>query len=292
MTGSGKMNRQPMFTPQQLLSFVAVCETASFTRAADRVHLSQSTVSQQVRRLEERVGKALLARSSHQVTVTEQGEKLLGYARRIIALNGEALDVLSDKWRDGVLRLGVPEDFAAPTAALLAQFSREHPHMRLDVMSGMQVELRRAWQREELDIMLIKQPYGERPLASRPEPLLWLDSAAYPCFEHSPVPLVLFPQQGLYREEICQTLDGLGRSWRIGYSSASLVALSAASAQGLGVTLLPASCRLPAHRVLGDQQGLPVIDTFELALFCRQPDEALQRQLAEALVTFADLHWQ
>ncbi len=108
------MNRQPMFTPQQLLSFVAVCETASFTRAADRVHLSQSTVSQQVRRLEEKVGKALLARSSHQVTVTEEGDKLLGYARRIIALNGEALDVLSDKWRDGVLRLGVPEDFAAP----------------------------------------------------------------------------------------------------------------------------------------------------------------------------------
>lgn len=286
------MNRQPMFTPQQLLSFVAVCETASFTRAAERVHLSQSTVSQQVRRLEEMVGKPLLSRSSHQVQITEEGEKLLGYARRIIALNGEAHDVLSDKWRDGVLRLGVPEDFAAPTAGLLALFSREHPHLRLDVMSGMQVELRRAWQREELDIMLIKQPYGERPLASRPEPLLWLDSAAHPCFEQSPVPLVLFPQSGLYREEICQTLDLLGRSWRIGYSSASLVALSAASAQGLGITLLPASCRLPSHRILGSQQGLPVIDTFELALFCRQPEDVLQRQLADALADFAGLHWQ
>ena len=138
------MNRQPMFTPQQLLSFVAVCETASFTRAADRVHLSQSTVSQQVRRLEEMVGKELLNRSSHQVQITEEGEKLLGYARRIIALNGEAHDVLSDQWRDGVLRLGVPEDFAAPTAGLLAHFSRDHPQLRLDVMSGMQVELRRA----------------------------------------------------------------------------------------------------------------------------------------------------
>lgn len=66
------MNRQPMFTPQQLLSFVAVCETASFTRAAERVHLSQSTVSQQVRRLEEMVGKALLQRTSHQVALTEE----------------------------------------------------------------------------------------------------------------------------------------------------------------------------------------------------------------------------
>ncbi|MEL7696092.1 MULTISPECIES: LysR family transcriptional regulator [Pantoea] len=286
------MNRQPMFTPQQLLSFVAVCETASFTRAADRVHLSQSTVSQQVRRLEEMVGKDLLVRSSHQVQITEEGEKLLGYARRIIALNGEAHDVLSDQWRDGVLRLGVPEDFAAPTAGLLADFSRDHPQLRLDVMSGMQVELRRAWQREELDIMLIKQTYGERPLASRPEPLLWLDSAASPCFEQTPVPLVLFPQLGLYRDEVCQTLDALGRSWRISYSSASLVALAAASAEGLGLTLLPASCRLPQHRVLGSEQGLPVIDSFELALFCRQPHEPLQRELAEALVAFGQLRWQ
>lgn len=286
------MNRQPMFTPQQLLSFVAVCETASFTRAAERVHLSQSTVSQQVRRLEEMVGKALLVRSSHQVQITEEGEKLLGYARRIIALNGEAHDVLSDQWREGVLRLGVPEDFAAPTAGLLAHFSRAHPQLRLDVMSGMQVELRRAWQREELDIMLIKQTYGERPLASRPEPLLWLDSAASPCFEQTPVPLVLFPQLGLYRDEVCQTLDALGRGWRISYSSASLVALAAASAEGLGLTLLPASCRLPQHRVLGSEQGLPVIDSFELALFCRQPKDPLQHELAEALVGFGQLRWQ
>lgn len=152
-----------MFTPQQLLSFVAVCETASFTRAAGRVHLSQSTVSQQVRRLEEMIGRALLVRTSHQVMLTEEGEKMLAYARRIIALNSEAWDVMGDTWRDGILRLGVPEDFAAPTADLLADFSRTHPQLRLDVMSGMYVDLHRAWQREELDIMLIKQPGGERP---------------------------------------------------------------------------------------------------------------------------------
>jgi DNA-binding transcriptional LysR family regulator len=286
------MNRQPMFTPQQLLSFVAVCETASFTRAAARVHLSQSTVSQQVRQLEEKVGQALLERSSHQVQITEEGEKLLGYARRIIALNGEAYDVLSNKWRDGVLRLGVPEDFAASTTSLLARFSREHPLLRLDVMSGLHIELRRAWQREELDIMLIKQPYGERPLAARPEPLLWLDSAAHPCFDQTPVPLVLFPQHGLYREEMCQALDAIGRSWRISYSSASLLALASASAQGLGLTLLPASCRLPEHLILGSEQGLPQIDIFELALFCRQPQDAVQYELAQALAEFAQLRWQ
>ncbi|THD40808.1 LysR family transcriptional regulator, partial [Enterobacteriaceae bacterium ML5] len=227
------MNRYPMFSPQQLLSFVAVCETGSFTRAADRVHLSQSTVSQQIRRLEEALAKPLLERTSHQVQLTEEGERLLGYARRIIALNGEAHDALSDQWPDGVVRLGVPEDFAAATTSLLAQFCRAHPHIRLDVTSGLSHELRRAWQQDMLDIILVKQLTGEKANASRPEPMLWLDSAEYPAFERNPVPLVLFPLNALYREELCQALDALGRSWRISYSSASLAALVAASAAGL-----------------------------------------------------------
>ncbi|MEA1063467.1 LysR family transcriptional regulator [Erwinia sp. HR93] len=283
------MNRYPLFNPQQLVSFIAVCETASFTRAADRVCLSQSTVSQQVRRLEEMLGKALLARSSHQVALTEEGEKLLGYARRIIALHGEARDALSEQWREGVVRLGVPEDYAASTAGLLAIFSRQHPHLRLDITSGMHVALKQAWLRDELDIMLIKQPCGEMPLAARPEPLLWLDSLHNPAFEQTPVPLVAFPVQGLYREEMCQAMDESGRSWRISYSSASLQALVAASAAGLGVSLLPASCRLAEHRVLGGEQGLPNIDNIELALFCRDTATPVQRQLAQALIDFCGL---
>lgn len=283
------MNRYPMFSPQQLLSFVAVCETGSFTRAAERVFLSQSTVSQQVRRLEETLGKPLLERTSHQVQLTEEGDRLLGYARRIITLNGEAHDALTDQWRDGVVRLGVPEDFAAATTQLLAQFSRTHPYLRLDVTSGLSYELRRAWQQEELDIVLIKQIKGEKPNAARPEPMLWLDSAGFPAFERSPVPLVLFPLNGMYREELCQALDATGRSWRISYSSASLAALAAASAAGLGITLLPASCRLPEHRVLGPECGLPVIDTIELALFFRPDATAAQRALAEKLQDFCQL---
>lgn len=273
------MNRYPMFSPQQLLSFVAVCDSGSFTRAAERVFLSQSTVSQQVRRLEEMLGKALLERTSHQVLLTEEGERFLGYARRIIALNGEAHDALSDQWRDGVVRLGVPEDFAAATTGLLAEFSRTHPHLRLDVTSGLSNELRKSWQQDELDIILVKQIKGDKPNAARPEPMLWLDSAAYPAFENDPVPLVLFPLNGLYREELCQTLDAMGRNWRISYSSAA----------GLGVTLLPASCRLPEHRVLGAESGLPQVDNVELALFYRPDATSAQLALAEKLRQFCQL---
>ena len=200
--------------------------------------------------------------------LTEEGVKLLSYARRIIALNEEAHDALTGIWRDGVLRIGMPEDFAVPTTELLADFSREHPHLRLDVASGLSADLHSAYAREELDLILVKQRRRQPPRA-RPEPLLWLDSLAFPAIEQSPVPLAVFPLSGLYRDELCQALDNLGKRWRIGYSSANLAALTAASAAGLGVTLLPAGCRLPTHRVLGEAEGLPPIDSFELALYYR-----------------------
>lgn len=283
------MNRYPMFSPQLLNSFVAVCESNSFTRAAERVCLSQSTVSQQVRRLEEMLGKPLFERSSHQVQLTEEGVKLLSYARRIIALNEEAHDALSGPWRDGVLRLGMPEDFTVPTVGLLADFKRNHPKVRLDVTSGLSFDLHQAYRLEELDLILVKQRRGQLPRAARPEPLLWLDSLAQPAIEQSPVPLAVFPVNGLYRAELCQALDGLGIRWRVSYSSASLAALAAASAAGLGMSLLPAHCRLPSHRVLGSAEQMPAVDDFELAMFHRDNAPAAAIDLAERLVAFCGL---
>ncbi|RXT46350.1 LysR family transcriptional regulator [Bosea sp. Tri-44] len=283
------MNRYPMFSPQLLISFVAVCETLSFTRAADRVSLSQSTVSLQVKRLEDLLGQALLERSSHQVELTEEGERLLSYARRIIALNEEAHDALTGAWRDGVLRLGMPEDFAVPTIELLAAFSRQQPHLRLDVTSGLSADLHAAYKREELDLILVKQRRGQPPRAARREPLLWLDSLAYPAIERTPVSLAMFPLGGLYREELCGALDTLGIRWRVGYCSGNLGALAAASAAGLGMTLLPASCRLPGHRTLGAAEGLAEITDFELALYYRDDAPALTAALAEQLAAFCRL---
>ncbi|WP_293795434.1 LysR substrate-binding domain-containing protein [uncultured Bosea sp.] len=283
------MNRYPMFSPQVLISFVAVCETLSFTRGADRVSLSQSTVSLQIKRLEDLLGCPLLERSSHQVQLTEEGERLLSYARRIIALNEEAHDALTGVWRDGVLRLGMPEDFAVPTIDLLADFSRQHPHLRLDVSSGLSADLRSAFEREELDLVLVKQRRGQPPRAARREPLLWLDSLAHPAIERAPVSLAMFPIGGLYRDELCGALDRLGMRWRIGYCSGSLAALAAASAAGLGMTLLPASCHLPGHRVLGVAEGFAEITDFELALYYRDDAPASTAILAERLAVYCHL---
>ena len=120
-----------MLDLELLRSFVSVVEAGGFTRAGERVHRTQSTVSQQIRRLEDDVGQPLLHRNGKDVTPTEAGERLLSYARRLLTLAEEARDVLARPGNEGAVRLGVPEDFAAyRLTKLLATFSRSHPNLR------------------------------------------------------------------------------------------------------------------------------------------------------------------
>ena len=123
-----------MLDLELLRSFVSVVDSGGFTRAGERVHRTQSTVSQQIKRLEDDVGQPLLNRNGKDVTPTEAGERLLSYARRLLSLAEEARDVVARPESEGAVRLGIPEDFAAyRLAKLLATFSRSRPGLRLDV---------------------------------------------------------------------------------------------------------------------------------------------------------------
>ncbi|MBM0282446.1 LysR family transcriptional regulator [Pseudomonas chlororaphis] len=276
-----------MFDPVLLRSFVAVVDCANFTRAAERLHLTQSTVSQQVRRLEESLDCQLLDRDQRRVVATAEGERLLGYARRILALNEEASDVLLHQQSEGVLRLGVPEDFAAERLMpLLSRFGQDHPGVRLEVTSGLGPELTRLYRRGEFDLLLVKQMgASDDCLASWPEPLCWVDSRATPAFGRDPLPLVAFPVGGLYRHEMLHHLEVGGWRWRIGYSSASLASVCSAVAAGLGISLLPVRVVGAGHRVLGAASGLPDIQGVRLALYgssgLSRAGKALESQLLE-----------
>ncbi|WIE50891.1 LysR substrate-binding domain-containing protein [Pseudomonas sp. GM17] len=276
-----------MFDLVLLRSFVAVVDCANFTRAAERLHLTQSTVSQQVRRLEESLDCQLLDRDQRRVVATAEGERLLGYARRILALNEEASDVLLHQQSEGVLRLGVPEDFAAERLMpLLSRFGQDHPGVRLEVTSGLGPELTRLYRRGEFDLLLVKQMgASDDCLASWPEPLCWVDSRATPAFGRDPLPLVAFPVGGLYRHEMLHHLEVGGWRWRIGYSSASLASVCSAVAAGLGISLLPVRVVGAGHRVLDAASGLPDIQGVRLALYgssgLSRAGKALESQLLE-----------
>ena len=231
-----------------LHSFVSVVDAGGFTRAGERVHRSQSTVSQQIRKLEEALECALFIRDGRQVQLTEDGERLLGYARRMLALSTEVREAVSGRQRVDVVRLGIPDDFAPEAlTALLAAYVRERPTLRLSVRCDLSAALTRSLERGDLDVALLKREPGAgmdtgAALAAWPEPALDR-SQRLAAADVEPVPLVAFPQGCIYRNRAIHALEAAGRRWRIAYESPNLLGLQAALAGGLGVALLGAVLR-------------------------------------------------
>jgi DNA-binding transcriptional LysR family regulator len=252
-----------------LRSFVSVVDAGGFTRAGERVHRTQSTVSQQIKRLEDDIGRPLLDRSGKDVRPTEAGERLLSYARRLLALAEEARDVLARPGNEGAVRLGVPEDFAAyRLAKLLAAFSRSHPNLRLDVRADQSTYLKRDLERGELDLALFKRTAGEKGgIAVWPERVHWVTSKSHPRDTRTgSVPLIGFPAGCLYRERAIHALESAGRSWHMGYTSSSLAGIQAAVAAGMGLSILSEMAIQADHRVLTARDGFSPIDRTEVAL--------------------------
>ncbi|MGL6355175.1 LysR family transcriptional regulator [Aeromonas veronii] len=274
-----------MLDPLLLRSFVAIIDTGSFTRAGERVHLTQSTISQQMRRLEQQIGCPLLDRSGRQVVATAEGEQLLGLARRILALLAQAEEQVSEGSIS--LSLGVPEDFAAGAITpVLAAFARDYPEVRLEVESGLSHHIWQRFAAGELDLALVKQVRGQgSPLASWREPLVWVDSRDWPAKGRDPLPLVAFPSEGLYRQQMTEALDGLGRRWRIAYVSASLASLQGAVSAGIGVSLLPKRL-MPADQLALTQW--PKVASVELALHAGVGGSEPLSRLSSALIALCD----
>lgn len=274
-----------MLDPLLLRSFVAIIDTGSFTRAGERVHLTQSTISQQMRRLEQQIGCPLLDRSGRQVVATAEGEQLLGLARRILALLAQAEEQVSEGSIS--LSLGVPEDFAAGAITpVLAAFARDYPEVRLEVESGLSHHIWQRFAAGELDLALVKQVRGQgSPLASWSEPLVWVDSRDWPARGRDPLPLVAFPSEGLYRQQMTEALDGLGRRWRIAYVSASLASLQGAVSAGIGVSLLPKRL-MPADQLALTQW--PKVAPVELALHAGGSGSEPLTRLSAALIALCD----
>ncbi len=140
----------------QLHTFIAIVDTGSFTKAADRVFKTQSAVSMQMRRLEERIGKQLFAKDGRGNRLTAEGEKLMNYARRIIRLNNEAIAAFDDNRLEGTLRIGTPDDYADRyMPEIIGRFAKTHPNVELYIVCEPSVSLAEKMARGELDIALV-----------------------------------------------------------------------------------------------------------------------------------------
>jgi DNA-binding transcriptional LysR family regulator len=249
-----------------LRCFVQVAERGGFTAAAPALGLTQSAISLKIRRLEELLGRRMLERTSRSVALTPQGETLLAYARRMLALNEEAVRRLVAPPVTGRLRLGVADHFVPRNLApLLARFSRSHPGIRLEVEVGRSHELRRAMEAGSLDLVLGKRRDGESEGAILwTEPVIWAAAPGWIAPEGRPLALAMLPAGCMFRDRALAALARAGLGFEITYTSASLLGVAAAVQAGLGITVIGAS-GLPEGLV--PLPGLPPLEPAEMAVF-------------------------
>lgn len=231
------MSSLPDLPPSVLRTFLAVANSLSFTRAADRLGLRQSTVSQHLKKLEDAVGQRLLLRDTHSVTLTEQGDAMVEMARAILDANDRLASFFIDKGNRERLRLGISEDFAMSRLAnVLIQFRRNDPHVDIELTVGLSGYLYQRFDAGELDVIFLKRKPGDKrgKIAWR-ERLVWIARPALLLSAGSPVPLVAFSPPSITRSLATEALQKAGRSWRITCSSGSISGLRAALVAGLGV---------------------------------------------------------
>jgi DNA-binding transcriptional LysR family regulator len=274
--------RVPDLELDLLRCFVEVTERGGFTAAGAVLGLTQSAVSLKIKRLEDLVGRSLLDRGPKRTTPTREGEALLAHARRMLALNEEAVRRIVAPPVTGRLRLGVADHFLPRgLAPLLARIAGRYPELRLEVEVGRSAELRAAQAAGRLDLVLGKRRDGETEgRALWTEPLVWAAAPGWAPPEGRPLPLAMLPQGCLLRERALAVLARAAIGAEIVYASASLLGVAAAAQAGLAATILGRS-GLPEGLV--PLAGLPDPGTAVMALFGEAGGHPAAAPLLEAL---------
>lgn len=275
-----------------LRSFVAVAETASFSKAADRVGRSQSAVSLQLARLERTVGKTLVLRRQGRVQgLTEHGRTLLPYARRIVALNDAAYQAVTEPAPVTRLRLGVPFDAMDQTLFdLLHDFKQAHQGSDVELISDVSEKLHEMVEETTLDVAVFKQcpGQGKGELVAR-QVLIWMGAEKMtPLPPDSPVPLVIFPHGCAYRAQTLLALEEARLTWHLAYVGTSVEAIRLAVACGVGVSALPQHFLANG---LVPLQGLPEPDMVEVVVRQARGCSALARELATSVTGHLGERW-
>lgn len=280
----------PNLDIDQLKTFLAIADVGNFTRAADEVNKTQSAVSMQMKRLEDVLGRPLFARDGRGNRFTNDGERLIDYARRIVALSDEAVSAFTRPDITGIVRFGTPDDYADLfLPEILARFSRTHPLVTVDVECFSSGVLNEHIKRGELDLSIVTfnggDIYGE---TIRSTELLWVTSARHSVHLLEEVPIAASQIGCCWRRMATDALDKAGRRYRIAYSSPNSSTLNAAVLQGLAIAAMPEICLRPGMRILGSAEGFPQIGVFDIGLI-RKPGkqssavEALARHVQEGL---------
>ena len=250
-----------------LKTFVAVVESGSLSNAAPRVGRSQSAVSMQMQRLEEMVGTQLLVRGPRTVTPNAIGEDFLIYARRLLKLSDEAWASVTRPKETGSVRLGVPDDYAAfLLPPVLSRFAAEHPLVTVELICEQSTALVKTLAEGRLDLAIVTRLPEQALDVIRLERFVWVASPNHVAWQSDPLPVALFEPGCAARMNVLQALGDADRSYRCTYSSASLLGLVAVVQAGLAVAGLAQRSVPPSLRIIGGNEGLPVLPDLEIGI--------------------------
>ena len=270
-----------------LRCFVTIAETGSFTRAGSSLGRSQGAISLQVKRLEEVLGRSVLERNPRHVKLTRDGEALLVHARQMLRLNDAAIAEFAEPDVAGLVRLGVPEDFAtAHLPDVLAEFVDAHPRVELEVTCDLTLNLERGFQAGRFDLVLVKREPEVAIEGMRVwrEPLVWVARDRLSLPDAGPLPLIVSPEPCVYRHRAVAALTAVNQTWRIAYTSTSLAGTQAAVRAGLGLAVLPREMCPNWLTPLSGDARLPRLADTEVALIMAPGISATGARFAEHVV--------
>lgn len=265
-----------------LRSFAAVAEVGGVTRAATLLHLTQSAVSMQIKRLEEALGRGLFDRTGRGVALTADGEQLLGYARKMLALNDEAMARLTDQAFEGEIVLGVPADIVYPAIPkVLQRFHADYPRMKVTLVSSYTSTLKAMFRRGECDVILTTEDTadagGETLLTV---PLVWVGAPGGQAWKARPLRLA-FEHKCIFRTRVQAALDRAGIPWEMGVESESNRTIEASVNADLAVHAVVEGTESQMVERIAHGGALPELASVEVNLYVADTHKG---QAADALL--------
>lgn len=279
------------FDLDQLRTLVAAVDAGSLSAAAPARALSQSSLSEQLRKLEDRAGQTLLLRGKSGVQPTAAGERLLVYARQILALSDSAWRDMHDVRLEGEVSLAITEYFRpADLARLLARLGQRYPGLRLRTHVGKSDDIELGYRRGAFDLAVVMQVQGARAAAEpdktgslHAEPLVWVGSPDLSLVPGQPIPLALLPESCSLHRLACAQLDGHGIPYVIAHVASGVAGLRAAIEAGLGVACLNASALDRQSMMALPHPWLPALPEAWFVLLPLRHDETREPGRLEAM---------
>ncbi|WP_095088300.1 LysR substrate-binding domain-containing protein [Mesorhizobium sophorae] len=262
------------FQTDLLRTFVSVIDLGAYTKAGDALGRTQPAISLQIRRLEELVGAPLIKQVGRTLLLTSEGEMLLSYAREMLRLNDEAASYFNRSEIAGVLRIGLPNDYAvAFLQGVITEYTNEHPDISLEIHCGWSADILDRLRADELDLAVAmvnneRSQYLSRSWIERP---IWAAAETARFDLETGVPLAAHPEGCAYRARMIQSLDAAQIRWRVAYTGSGIAGLQNAVVNGFGVSALTRYTMLPGMRALDDKDGFPALAEIRVGLFYKHP---------------------